>query len=86
MLFPSVQTVSSKGQFVIPALIRRSFGIDSGSKIIVSADKKTKEIKLKVAGADPIKDAMGILRRDKYDEGAFNRMLKQKYEEINRGE
>jgi AbrB family looped-hinge helix DNA binding protein len=40
-------TATGKGQVVIPALVRKMFGIKEGTRILVEADEKSQTIILK---------------------------------------
>ena len=86
MLLPTIQSVSSKGQFVIPSAFRKMLGISEGTKLIVSVDEAKSKLIAKPVPHNPIKAAFGILRQTKRDRGAMKRMLKEKYAEIARGE
>ena len=55
--------VFNKGQVVIPAAIRKEFGIEIGDMLDVVADRKEKCVKLKRAGEMKSKKLAGSLSR-----------------------
>jgi AbrB family looped-hinge helix DNA binding protein len=60
----SIVTVSSKGQIVIPAGIRRTYGIDAGTKL--SVVDMGDHISLVPAPVDAITELRGILKDSGY--------------------
>lgn len=61
MLQPRVQKVSSKGQVVIPADLRRCFGIEDSTEVMIIPFIEEKKIVIKLTPQDPIKEACGVL-------------------------
>ncbi|MDZ7586180.1 MAG: AbrB/MazE/SpoVT family DNA-binding domain-containing protein, partial [Patescibacteria group bacterium] len=61
MMIPIMQTVSTKGQLVIPAAIRKTLGIKPGSKVVLSIDEDKHGITAILVDDDPIKSAAGFL-------------------------
>lgn len=86
MLLPVIQTLSTKGQLVIPKKFRHALGIKAGTKIALKLDSKAKTVELKPAPHDPIAAATGILQKYVKPGHTFNDILKEKYAEIARGE
>ncbi len=82
----AIQSVSSKGQLVIPAQMRRKLGLRAGTRISVIMDQDDQVIKLQPIPLDPIKATQGFLKKYDTDGKMFQRMLQQKREEIARGE
>lgn len=86
MMIPIMQTVSTKGQLVIPAAIRKTLGIKPGSKVVLSIDENKQGVTATLVDDDPIKSAAGFLKKYDTDGKMFQRLLAQKREEIKRGE
>lgn len=86
MIFPMTQTVSSKGQLVVPASIRKSLGIKPGVKVSIAADTATRSIRIVPLEKDQVSAAAGFLK--KYDPNGkmFSQLLLRKREEIARNE
>ncbi len=84
-MFPIIQTVSTKGQLVIPKAFRKSLNIEPGTKVSLTIEPESKTLKVTPMEKDPIKAALGVLR-PKTGPSPFKRMLQDKYEEIKRGE
>ncbi|MBI4225613.1 AbrB/MazE/SpoVT family DNA-binding domain-containing protein [Candidatus Roizmanbacteria bacterium] len=61
MIQQKIQTVSTKGQVVIPAEFRKILNIEPSVKVLVRIVPEKKEIVLKPMG-DPIKELSGILK------------------------
>ena len=62
MLYPRVQTVSQKGQMILPSDMRQLFKIKAGTLVLVSADVQNQEIIVKPMGeTDPIEAGLGML-------------------------
>jgi AbrB family looped-hinge helix DNA binding protein len=55
-------TITSKGQIVIPALIRKNFGIEKGARIEVIEDKAAGIIILKPVTPQYVHSLRGILK------------------------
>lgn len=85
MLIPVTQSVSTKGQLVIPKAIRQALKIKPGSKVTLAVDTVTKVIKVQPVEPDPVQSAVGALKQ-KGSGRVFPRLLKEKYAEIKRGE
>lgn len=86
MIFPITQTVSSKGQLVVPASIRKSLGIKPGVKVSIAADIGTRSIRIVPLEKDQISAAAGFLKKYDPDGKMFSRFLLQKRKEIARDE
>lgn len=82
MILPTIQKVSSKGQVVIPAKIRKTLGIKAGTELIISADEKEKKITASPAPEDPIKAAKGVLRKYGFNKKILKEMLEEKKKEV----
>lgn len=55
-------TITSKGQIVIPALVRKNFGIEKGARIEVIEDKAAGIIILKPVTPQYVRRLRGILK------------------------
>lgn len=86
MIFPTMQTVSSKGQLIVPAAIRKALGIKSGTNVSVGVDFATRSIRVVSLEKDHISAAAGFLKKYDPDGKMFSRLLLQKREEIARDE
>lgn len=85
MLIPVTQSVSTKGQLVIPKAIRQALGIKPGTRVTLAVDRIAKVIKVQPVEPNPVKAAVGALKQ-KGAGGVLPRLLKEKYAEIKRGE
>lgn len=56
-------TATSKGQIVIPASVRRKFGIKEGTRIQIEVDEIAKEIILKPITREYVRSLRGKFRR-----------------------
>lgn len=61
MLFPTIQSVSTKGQVVIPKAMRQAFGLEPRVKVMIRPFLADRRIELSPAG-DPIEELGGILK------------------------
>ena len=57
----TITTVSTKGQIVIPASIRKSLGLKPKSKLVVKLSEDRKRVLVEPLPEDPIESACGIL-------------------------
>lgn len=62
MLYPKIQTISTKGQVVIPADYRELLGMFPRKKVILKLQLEKKRIVLQPLG-DPIEELCGILTK-----------------------
>ncbi len=85
MLLPVIQTISTKGQLVIPSAMRNALKMTAGAKVSIMADIDLKTIKVTPLVKDPVKEAWGLLKKYKM-KGTFQDSLREKYAEIARGE
>lgn len=86
MIFPMTQSVSSRGQLVVPASIRKALGIKPGAKVSIAADIDTRSIRVVPLEKDQISAAAGFLKKYDPDGKMFSQLLLQKREEIARNE
>lgn len=57
----TITTVSTKGQIVIPASIRKSLGLKPKSKLVVKLSEDRKRLLVEPLPEDPIESACGLL-------------------------
>lgn len=74
-------TVSDKWQVVIPKRARERMELEQKEKAIVYPVGERKLV-IQLVGKDPIKEAYGMLKKYDKDGKAFERMLKQKREDL----
>jgi len=74
-------TVSDKWQVVIPKKVREKLKIKPKDKVLV-ASSGDKRIIVDVIGQDVIRKARGALKKYGYNKETFERMLKEKEEEL----
>lgn len=80
-----IQTISSKGQIVIPAQFREHLALEKGAKIIMTFFEDKKEILLSPVVKDPVDKVAGILsptEKSKHKDSGFKKMLQNKYKEM----
>lgn len=85
MFIPVTQSVSTKGQLVIPKAIREALAIKPGTRVTLAVDIPSRILKVQPVATDPIKAAIGAIR-PKTGTGHLKRLLQQKYAEIKKGE
>ena len=81
----TIQTISSKGQVVIPAQFRELLSLEKGTKIIMTFLENKKEILLSPVAKNPIDKVSGILSpvtKTKHKDSEFKKMLQDKYKEM----
>lgn len=61
MVFPTIQSVSSKGQVVIPKAMRQALGLSPRGQVMIRPFLADRRIELSPAG-DPIEELAGILK------------------------
>lgn len=84
MLQPTVRTLSSKGQIVIPASFRRFLGAEPKMKILIWPKPKERKVVLEPLGKDPIEVGFGLLKDWKKSAREIMREIRaeeRKYEE-----
>jgi AbrB family looped-hinge helix DNA binding protein len=59
----AIAIVSSKGQFVIPAEIRKELGIEPQTKLRITLSEDKTKLTLEPMPKDPIKDLRGIMKK-----------------------
>lgn len=66
MLYPRLQTVSTKGQIVLPVDMRKLFGITAGSSVAVIPNIQKQQIVIQsLVSGDPIEAGYGVLAGNK---------------------
>lgn len=86
MLLPVIQSVSSKGQLVIPKLIRDTLNIDLGSKVEINVDVNNQSLTVTPLSDNPVKIASGFLKSGSKASLLYKNALKNKYAEIAKNE
>lgn len=81
MLIPVTQSVSTKGQLVIPKAIRAALAIMPGTRVVLAVDLPTRTLKVQPVPTDPIQAAIGSIR-PKTGKKHLARLLKQKYADL----
>ncbi len=61
VLFPTIQSVSTKGQVVIPKTMRQAMGLEPRVKVMIRPFLADRKIELSLVG-DPIEELVGILK------------------------
>ncbi|MBN2029791.1 AbrB/MazE/SpoVT family DNA-binding domain-containing protein [bacterium] len=56
----TIATVSTKGQIVIPAWIRKSLGLKPQSKLVITLSEDKQKVLVEPLPEDPIESACGI--------------------------
>ena len=80
MLYPRMQTVSQKGQMVIPSDFRQAFGVQAGTIVLLIPDLIQKQgIIRSLATNDPVAAGFGMFSREK---SLTKSLLKAKKQEI----
>ncbi len=80
MLYPRMQTVSQKGQMVIPSDFRQAFGVQAGTLVLVIPDLNKKQVIIRpIASNDPIEAGFGMFSQEK---SLTKSLLKYKKREI----
>ena len=64
-VIPMETTATTKGQIVIPAEIRRKFGINTGTRIRIEVDEEAKQIILKPITRESVASLRGKYRGKK---------------------
>lgn len=66
MLYPRMQTVSQKGQMVIPSDFRQAFGVQAGTIVLLIPDLIQKQVIIRsLATNDPIAAGFGMFSQEK---------------------
>ena len=60
----TIATVSTKGQIVIPAWIRKSLGLKPKSKLVIKLSKDKQSLLVEPLPEDPIESACGFFSGD----------------------
>lgn len=81
ILFPTIQSVSTKGQVVIPKAMRQAFGLSPRVKVMIRPFLADRRIELSPAG-DPIEELGGILKGWKKTATQIMREIRQEEEEF----
>lgn len=80
MLYPTIQTVSLKGQMVVPAGLRRALGVRAGTLVLIIPDTVNKQMIVRpMATDDPIEAGFGMFAGET---SLLKTLLKTKKEEI----
>lgn len=85
MFIPVTQSVSTKGQLVIPKAIREALLIKPGTQVTLAVDIPSRILRVQPVPIDPIKAAIGAIR-PKTGHKHMKRLLEQKYAEIKKEE
>lgn len=81
MFIPVTQSVSTKGQLVIPKAIRVALAIMPGTRVILAVDLQTRILKIQPVPTNPIQAAIGSIR-PRTGRKHLSRLLKQKYADL----
>lgn len=80
MLYPRMQTVSQKGQMVIPADFRAAFDVRAGTLVLITPDLVREQIIIKpIKAKDPIAAGYGMFAGEK---SLTKALLKQRKKDI----
>ncbi len=77
----NVVTVSDKWQVVIPKAVRSKLNIKPKDKVLVSS-LDSKKFVVDVVGEDVVRKAYGFLKKYDTDRKMFQRLLRQKREDL----
>ena len=75
MLQPVIMNVSSKGAVVIPAKLRKVFGIKPKGKVMIVPKKDSSSLEIMPTEEDPIEYLSGILKGKGKTKGSWVKML-----------